>query len=119
MTDLQVVALITPSRRPLKSILDSRVNNGSLNQMQHSDISTKILFKRKKKSKRLSAPLNNLRQLMPTLVKTLTPSPIQEECLKNDKETIQDFPSSKDKDASEEDFMEKVVGRNVNVVEQV
>jgi len=113
-----VAALITPSRHPLKSVVDSRVNNGTLNRIQRSDISTKILFKRKQKSKRLSAPLQNLRQLVPTLVKTLTPSPIQEECLNNDKETIQDLPSSKDKDASEEHFMRKVVGRNVNEVEQ-
>jgi len=56
---------------------------------------------------------------MPTLVKTLTPSPIQEECLNNDKETIQDLSSSKDKDASEEHFIRKVVGRKVNGVEQV
>ena len=112
-------ALITPSRHPLKSVVDSRVNNGTLNRMQHSDISTKTLFKRKQKLKRLSAPLHNLRQLMPTIVKALTPSPIQEECLKNDKETIQDLPSSKDKDASEELFIKKVVGRNVNEMEEV
>lgn len=114
-----MAALITPSRHPLKSVVDSRVNNGTLNRIQHSDISTKILFKRKQKSKRLSAPLHNLQQLVPALVKTLTPSPIQEECLNNDKETIQDLPSFKDKDASEEHFMRKVVGRNVNEVEQV
>lgn len=114
-----MAALITPSRHPLKSVVDSRVNSGTLNRLQHSNLSTKILFKRKQKSKRLSAPLHNLRQLMPTLVKALTPSPIQGECLKNDKETIQDLPSSKDKDASVEDFMKKIVGRIVNEVEQV
>ena len=95
------------------------MNNGTVNRMQHSDISTKIPFKRKQKSKRLSAPLHNLRKLMPTIVKGLTPSPIQEECLKSDKETFQDLPSSKDKDASDEGFMKKVVGRNGNEVEQV
>jgi len=99
--------------------VDSRVNNGTLKRIEHSDISTKTSFKRKQKSKRLSAPLHNLRQLMPTLVKTLTPSPIQEECLNNDKESIQDLRSSKDKDASEEHFIRNIVGRNVNGVEQV
>ena len=56
---------------------------------------------------------------MPTLVKELTPSPVPEDCLNYDKETIKDLPSSKDKDASEQHFMKKVVGRNENEVEQV
>ena len=114
-----MAALITPSRHPLKRVVNSRVNNGTLNQMQHSGISKQILFKHKQKSKRLSAPLHSLPQLMPTLVKELTPSPVPEDCLNYDKETIKDLPSSKDKDASEQHFMKKVVGRNENEVEQV
>ena len=115
-----MAALISPSRHPLKSVVDSRVNNGTLNQIQHSGISKQILFKHKQKSKRLSARLHSLPQLMPTLVKELTPSPVPEECLNNDMEIIEDLQiSSKDKDTSEEHFMKKVVGRNENEVEQV
>ena len=114
-----MTALITPSRRPLKSVVDSRVNNGTLNQIQQSGISKRTLFKHKQKSKRLSAPLHSLPKLVPTLVKELTPSPVPEECLNNNKETIENLPSSKDKDASEEHFMKKFVERNENEVEQV
>ena len=119
MTDWQVAALITPSRCPLKSVVDSRVNNGTLNQIQQSGISKQTLLKHKQKSKRLSAPLHNLPKLVPALVKELTPSPVTEECLNNDKETIEDLPSYKDKDASEAHLMKKFVERNENEVEQV
>ena len=112
--DWQVAALITPSRHPLKSVVDSRVNNGTPTRLRHSDLSTKILFKRKQKSKRRSVPVHNLRQLIPTLVKTLTPSPIHEECLKKDEESICDLPPSKDK--SDEDFMAKAGVKEVEKV---
>ncbi|KAJ7333796.1 hypothetical protein OS493_015887 [Desmophyllum pertusum] len=102
-------------RHPLKSVVDSRVNNGTPTRLRHSDLSTKILFKRKQKSKRRSAPVHNLRQLIPTLVKTLTPSPIHEECLKKDEESICDLPPSKDK--SDEDFMAKAGVKEVEKVE--
>lgn len=117
--DWQVAALITPSRHPLKRVADSRVNNGTPTRLQHSDISTKILFKRKQKSKRRSAPVHNLRQVIPSLVKALVPSPIREECLSEDKENSHGLPSCKDKDVSVEDFVENVVGKIVKEVEKV
>ncbi|KAL9980992.1 hypothetical protein ACROYT_G009642 [Oculina patagonica] len=113
-----VAALITPSRHPLKRVADSRVNNGTPTRLQHSDISTKILFKRKQKSKRRSAPVHNLRQVIPSLVKALVPSPIREECLSEDKENSHGLPSCKDKDVSVEDFVENVVGKIVKEVEK-
>lgn len=111
---------MTPSRHPLKSVLDSRVNNVTPTRLQHSDISTKILFKRKHKPKRLSVPLHNLRQVIPTLVKTLVPSPVHEECLKKYKGNSHDMPSCKDKDKSSmDDLVENVVEKIVKEVEKV
>ena len=99
--------------------MDSRVNNGAPTRQQHSNNSAKILFKRKQKSKRLSVPLYNLRQVIPTLVKTLVPSPIHKECLSKDKDSSHGLPSCNDKDVSVEDFTEKVVGKIVKELEEV
>lgn len=114
--DWQVVALVTPSRHPLKSVLDSRVNNGTPKRSQHSDLSTRTLLKWKQRSKRRSAPLNNLHQLMPNLVKSLkTSSPIHKDSPKEDDL----LPTKHKEEVSVEDFVEKVVGRILKEVEKV
>ena len=107
-----MAALITPSRHPLKSVLDSRVNNGTPKRSRHSDLSTKTLLKRKQRSKRLSAPLNSLHQLSIAIKSLQAPPPIHEDHPKKDM-------VSKINQVSVEDFVEKVVGRILKEVEKV
>ena len=111
-----MAALITPSRHPFKSVLDSRVNDGTPKRSRHSDLSSRMLLKRKQRSKRLSAPVHNLRQVMPSLVKSLqaVSSPIHEDFPKKD-----DLPPTKHEEVSVEDFVEKVVGRILREMEKV
>lgn len=105
----------TPSRHPLKSVLDSRVNNGTPKRSRHSDLSTRTLFKCKQRAKRRSAPVYNVHQVMPSLIKSLqAPSPTQEDCLKKD-----GLSPSKHSDINVEDFVEKVVGRILKEVKKV
>lgn len=62
----------------------------------------------------------NFQQLIPTLVKSLTASPIHEGKLKENEESSScDLSSSKDKDLCVEAFADKVVEEIVKEVEKV
>ncbi|XP_074637072.1 uncharacterized protein LOC141895197 isoform X2 [Acropora palmata] len=103
-----VVALVTPSRQPFKSVQDRRVNSGNLRRSLHSDLSKKTLLKGKQRRKRLSAPVNTLHQLIPRLVKsTEATSRIQEKSLECDKV----LPLKCNDEECIKDFAENVVGR--------
>lgn len=106
----RVAALVTPARQPLKSVVDSRVNHGTPTRQQCSDLSKKFPFKHKRKSKRLSAPVHNLYQLIPALVKsiTLTASPVQEQSLVEEEISVCDVSFSSGK--GKESLAEKVIG---------
>ena len=107
---------MTPSRQPFKSVLDKRVNGGSLKRSLHADLSKKTLLKRKGRLKRLSAPLNTLHQLIPRLVKSMQAnSSIQEKSLECDKV----LPLKCNEQESVKDFAENVVGRILSEVHKV
>ena len=112
----QVVALVTPSRQPFKSVQDRRVNSGNLGRSLHSDLSKKSLLKRKQRLKRLSAPVNTLHQLIPRLVRsTEATSPIQEKSLECDKV----LPLKCNDEECTKDFAENVVGGILTEVHKV
>lgn len=114
-----MAALVTPARRPLKSVFDSRVNHGTPTRQQRSDLSKKFLFKHKQKSKRRSAPVHNLYQLIPALVKSriLTASPVQEQSPVGKEISGCNMLSLSDK--GKESLAEKVVGEIIKEVDKV
>lgn len=111
--------MVTPARQPLKSVVDSRVNHGTPTRQQCSDLSKKFPFKHKQKSKRLSAPVHNLYQLIPALVKsiTLTASPVQEQSLVEEEISVCDVSFSSGK--GKESLAEKVIGEIMKEVNKV
>lgn len=99
--------------------MDSRVNHGTPTRQQCSDLSKKFRFKHKRKSKRLSAPVHNLYQLIPALVKsiTLTASPVQEQSLVEEEISVCDVSFSSGK--GKESLVEKVIGEIMKEVNKV
>ena len=119
----QVAAPVTPARHPLKSV----ANTGTPTRTKHSDLS-KRLIKRKHKSKRLSAPVYNLTQLIPDVLWTLKHSPVLESValaqLKSDsqKQTEKgkcETPHLKEKEIEVEGLVEEVVTKILKEVMKV